>query len=97
MNYSRSGEHLRGWIVRIDQELHAAREKFDKELDRLLELLAARQRPGKSEARKSGPVLQQGETAEALAVLAAQLRLRSRTSIADEIQIEGTRLVFGSE
>jgi hypothetical protein len=69
---------LRGFTVRIDPELHAARAKFDTELDRLLELLAARHRPGDIRARKSDAILQQGETAEADAVLAALHRVGRR-------------------
>jgi hypothetical protein len=64
--------------VRIDQELHAARAKFEKELDCLLELLAARRRLCETQARKPDAVLQQGETAEADAVLAALQRVGRR-------------------
>ena len=61
-----------------DQEFHAARAKFDKELDRLFELLAARHRPCETPARQPDAVLQQGETAEADAVLAALQRVVGR-------------------
>jgi len=46
---------------------------FQKELDRLLQLLAA-QRAAERRIRQTTSVLQHGETAEAQAILAAQLR-----------------------
>jgi hypothetical protein len=48
---------------------------FQKELDRLLQLLAA-QRAAERSIRQTPSVLKRGETAEAQAVLAAQLRLK---------------------
>jgi hypothetical protein len=48
--------------------------KFQRELDRLLQLLAA-QRAAERRIQLSKSVLQRGETAEAQAVLAAQLRV----------------------
>ena len=62
----------------IDQELRAARAKFDKELDCLLELLAARHRRYETQAGKPDAVLQQGETAEADTALAALQRVVGR-------------------
>ena len=59
------------------QKLHAELDKFHKELRRLLELLAAQRQLVESQARKTVPVLQLGETAEALVVLRAQQLLRS--------------------
>jgi hypothetical protein len=59
------------------QKLHAELDKFHKELRRLLELLAAQRQLVESQARKSAPVLQLGETAEAQLVLRAQQLLRS--------------------
>ena len=40
------------------RELHAERDRFHKELDRLLEILAAQRRHFESEGRKSEPVAQ---------------------------------------
>jgi hypothetical protein len=48
---------------------------IQKELDRLLQLLAA-QRATESGIRQTTSILRRGETAEAQAVLAAQLRLK---------------------
>ena len=48
---------------------------FQKELDRLLQLLAA-QRAAERRIRQTAAVLTRGETAEAQAVLAAQLRVK---------------------
>ncbi len=59
------------------RELHPERDKFYKELDRLLQLLAAQQRLVASQARKSAPV-RLDETAEAQFVLAAQQRVKRR-------------------
>jgi hypothetical protein len=50
---------------------------IQKELDRLLQLLAA-QRATESAIRQTTSILRRGETAEAQAVLAAQLRLKRR-------------------
>jgi hypothetical protein len=71
-------------MTTINRELFGARINFHEELDRLLHLLAA-QRLLERQMRKAAPVapvLQRGETAEAQAVMAAQLRFkRRRTSI----------------
>jgi len=69
---------ISGEMATIMQKQHAQRDKFHKELDRLLELLAAQRRLVESQARKSAPVLQRGETAEAQFVLAAQRRTNRR-------------------
>ena len=53
---------------------------FQKELDRLLELLAA-QRAAERRIRQTMSVLRRGETAEAQAVLAAQLRVRQHPAV----------------
>jgi hypothetical protein len=62
-------------MATIKQELEAAHDKFHHELDQLLELLAAQQRLVERKAGKSASVLQQGEMAEAQAVLAALKRV----------------------
>lgn len=64
-------------MATIKQELQAAHEKFHQELDQLLELLAAQRRLVREKAGKPAAVLQQGETAEAQAVLAALRRAAS--------------------
>jgi len=64
-------------MATIKQELQATHDKFHQELDQLLELLAAQQRLVARKAGKSAAVLQQGETAEAQAVLAALRRAAS--------------------
>jgi hypothetical protein len=64
-------------MATIKQELQAAHDKFYQELDQLLELLAAQQRLVGRKTGKSESVLQQGETAEAQAVLAALKRVAS--------------------
>jgi hypothetical protein len=61
------------------QKLGAPPDKLQKELERLLKLLAVQRRLFDSDAKKSTAVLQQGETAEAQAVLAAQRRLKHRS------------------
>lgn len=71
-------------IRTMKQELLAASISFDEELDRLLRLLAVqrvverqiRQSAGSAQRGQTAmaPVLKRGETAEAQAVLAAQLR-----------------------
>jgi hypothetical protein len=50
---------------------------FQRELDRVLQLLAA-QRAAERRIRQTTSVLQRGETAEAQAVLAAQLLVKRR-------------------
>ena len=62
-----------------DQQLLSARAKFDKELDCLLELLAARRRLCGTQAKKPDAALQQSETAKADAVLAALQRVVGRS------------------
>src|ERR1700733_10167543 len=62
-------------MTTVNQNLQLERDKFHKELDRLLKLLAAQQRLGGTGTGNSRPRLQRGETAEAQAVLAAQQRL----------------------
>ncbi len=64
-------------MATIMQQLRATPDKFHKELERLLALLAAQRRLVDSQAMKSMQVLQQGETAEAQIVLAAQQRLKT--------------------
>jgi hypothetical protein len=61
----------------IKRDALATRLNFHEELDRLLQLLAA-QRAVERRIRQVAPVLQRGETAEAQAVLAAQLRFKRR-------------------
>ena len=58
-------------------ERRAERDKFHKELDRLLEQLATQRRLIASQASKPAPVAL-GETAEAQFVLAAQQRVKRR-------------------
>lgn len=60
----------------IIEEPKAGRDRLHKELDQLLELLAAQRRNVQAEVRKSKPVIQKGDTAEAQFVLAAQQRLK---------------------
>ena len=50
---------------------------LQKELDRLLQLLAAQ----RASIRQTNSVLQRGETAEAQAVLAAQLRAKRHPAV----------------
>lgn len=75
-------------IRTMNQELLAASISFDEELNRLLRLLAV-QRAVESQIRTParvaqhgptamGSLLKRGETAEAQAVLAAQLRFNRR-------------------
>jgi hypothetical protein len=58
-------------------ERRAERDKFHKELDRLLEQLVAQRRLVASQVRKPAPG-PRGETAEAQFVLAAQKRVKRR-------------------
>jgi hypothetical protein len=71
-------ERMKGEMAMIKEEVQAAHDNFHKELDRLLELLVARQRLIDAQLGKLPPVLEQGETAEAQAVLAALERAESR-------------------
>jgi hypothetical protein len=57
------------------QERQAEPDKFHRELQRLLEQLAAERRLVESQARQWPPILQ-GEAAEARFVLAAQQRVK---------------------
>lgn len=63
-------------MVTIKQALDATRADSHKELDRLLKLLAAQQRPVNSGLSKSASVYLEGEITEALAVFIAQRRVR---------------------
>jgi hypothetical protein len=64
-------------MVAIKQELHDTRaDSSCKELDRLLKLLAAQQRPVNSGLRKSNSVFLEGGITEALAVFTAQRRAK---------------------
>jgi hypothetical protein len=75
------GDVLKGEMATIMQELHAAPDKFHRELERLLELLAAQRRFVDSQVgRSTRGVLQHGEMAEAQVVLAAQQRLKYAAS-----------------
>jgi hypothetical protein len=69
---------MKSEMAMIKGELQAAQDNFHKELDRLLELLAARQRLIEAQFGKLPPALEQGETAEAQAVLAALERVERR-------------------
>jgi hypothetical protein len=60
------------------QKIHAELDKFHKELPRLLEVLCVQRRLVESQARKSAPAGQHGETAEAHFVLKAQQLLRNQ-------------------
>jgi hypothetical protein len=64
-------------MTTISRELVGASINFHEELDRLLRLLAA-QRLLERQMRTVATVLQRGETAEAQAVMAAQLRFKRR-------------------
>jgi hypothetical protein len=71
-----------GWLGVTDmgiaiRDLHAERDKYHRELDRLLQILAAQRRLVERQARKSAPALR-SETAEAQFVLAAQQRAKRR-------------------
>jgi hypothetical protein len=61
-------------------ERRAERDKFHKELDRLLEQLAAQRRLVASQARKPAAA-PRGETAEAQFVFAAQQRVKRRAEL----------------
>jgi hypothetical protein len=63
-------------MTMVIQTLRASPDKFHKELERLLELLAAQQRLVDSQAKKSTTILQPGEMAEAQMVMAVQQRLK---------------------
>ncbi|MGA2891321.1 MAG: hypothetical protein ABSE22_00535 [Xanthobacteraceae bacterium] len=67
---------MKGKVATIAQELHAECDRSREELERLLELLAAQQRLIAIHAKGSARTPQQGETAEAQIVLAAQQRVR---------------------
>ena len=71
-------ERMKSEMAMIKGELQAAQDNFHKELDRLLELLAARQRLIEAQLGKLPSALEQGETAEAQAVLAALERVERR-------------------
>lgn len=72
------GEILRAGGRGVMQERRAEGDKFHRELDRLLAVLAAQRRRVESEARRPALVIPLGETAEAQVVLAAQLRFKRR-------------------
>jgi hypothetical protein len=59
--------------------------EIKQELDRLIELIAAQRRLVQSQARKSRPLLQKGEMAEALAVLTAQQHVTCQDQAFDDV------------
>jgi hypothetical protein len=61
-------------MAMVIQTLRATPDKFHKELEPLLERLAAQQHLVDSQAKKSTAILKPGETAEAQVVMAAQQR-----------------------
>jgi hypothetical protein len=63
-------------MVATKQELHDARTDSREELNRLLKLLAAQQRPVNGSLRKSESVFLEGGITEALAVFIAQQRAK---------------------
>ena len=66
-------------MTTIKRDALAASINYQRELDRLLQVLAA-QRAVERRLRQAAPVLQRGETAEAQAILAAQLRFKRRAA-----------------
>jgi hypothetical protein len=66
-------------MTTVKRDALAGSINFHEELNRLLQLLAA-QRAAERRIRRVAPVLQRGETAEAQAVLAAQLRFKRRAA-----------------
>jgi len=70
-----AAERLTTELALIKQELRATRDEDRKELNRLLDLLAAQKRLTKDRAKNSNLLLERGEMAEAYAVLGAQRRV----------------------
>lgn len=70
-----AAERLTTELALIKQELRATRDDDRKELNRLLDLLAAQERLTKHQAKNSNLLLERGEMAEAHAVLGAQRRV----------------------
>jgi len=75
-------ERLKDEVTAVKHELLAARTDGHKALDQILELHAAHKWLTKTQAEKLPPILRQGETVEAEAVLAAQQRAMVRKSAA---------------
>jgi CRISPR/Cas system-associated protein Csm6 len=66
-------------MAMVMETLRATPDKFHRELETLLELLAAQERLVDSQVKKSMAILQPGETAEAQVVMAVQQRLKYRS------------------
>jgi len=73
-------------MTTLNGDAPIANINFQKELDRLLQLLAE-QRATERRIEQATAVLKRGETAEAQAVLAAQLRVKRRDASFGSAQI----------